>query len=1262
MLFFAIFVNLYAVNRIIKAIFFEHSSLEYSYIRNILRNHLFYTLLIFLLAGLLGGCSTQKNTRLSRTYHNVTSRYNVFFNGKESIKAGLAKIDKTVEDDFTQILPVYKESYTSAGSAARADMDNAVLKGSKLIQVHSITKKPKRQKIRTRQYKEFASQEEFNKWVDNSYLMMGQAYYYQHNFTSAVENFSYILRKFPREKIRYDAMVWLIRCYSEQERFPEALEMIESLQTDKSFPNHLEQELAVATADMYLKQKDYQEAIKFLDISIKKTFWKKDKARLQYIIAQLYQQTGEEAKASAAYRQVSRYNQPFKMDFNARINAAGMFSGQGDPEKLKKGLRKMLRDDKNLEFRDEIYFALANIFYREGDNEQAIENYQKSVASSVDNDYQLALSSVTLADIFFKGKKYRDARNYYDSAMMVISEEYPGFDKINDRYTSLSRLVDNLTTVEVQDSLQKLAKMPESERNTLINKWIADLKEKQRQQELIANRNQAERGYYNANEYRFGMGVTDQGSGWYFYNPQTISYGKTQFQQRWGRRKLEDNWRRSNKNIFTSEEDQEFAELADSTKAVVREDDPLEIAFYTQDLPVNDSLMAISNEKIRDGLFNAGKIFKTDFSDYTRSAESFENLNTRFPENIYLLSSWFDLYDDYELLGNKEKAQFYREQIISRFPQSKYARYLQNPNFFEELEIQQDSLNQLYQSAFRYYKEGRYADIIPMVPKMKALFPDTLLNEKIEFMNTVARGVTSDMSTFESLLKNYIASNAKAEPTGLAQEILTLIQDSTLTDYKKLVELGYLHDEIRNDEIQSDSLQKNDEFGGKYSYEEDLLHYFVIAYPKSAAVDINRLKFDLGIYNLDHYTKFDFDIEEENLDANNKLLLVRALQNKEQGLIYFRAIIRKADVFKSLKGVNYVNFITSSTNYRQILADKSLSDYLKFFMKNYSKFIGPDFKSDTEGEESPEELMARAERENELLKEKGKFVTVDIPVTTQVYNTVTDTLQNFVTAVKDKNLTLRPMLLQFADFNRNQFRTWNLALQIKQAGEYQFVVVKGIPGYAESMSYFRKVITERSLFKTLGQTTYRNFLINEVNLAKMLTNGEVDPYLDFFRTTYIQKAGQAAPSPSGQVSPALPGQPAVTQPAAAGNDITGPYKTSADSPHRFVLIIPSEGVDREGVISALRSFNSNAYGALTLSYTERKLDETRQMILVDGLGKQDVATAYFRQVVNARSIFTPLGDAAYRNFIITPANFDVFLERKNIAEYLEFFRKVYLNN
>jgi len=265
-----------------------------------------HTVLLFLLTGWITGCSTEKNTRVSRAYHNLTSHYNIYFNGKESMKAGLARVDQGVDDDYTRILPIYKESYPTSASAAKPDMDNAILKGSKLIQDHSITNKPKRRRIRTFNYQEFARKEEFNNWIDDSYLLIGQAYFYQHNFMSAIENFSYVMRKFSEEETKFDAMIWLARSYAEMERFTEAFEMLQALQADPGFPKRLEKELAKVNADFYLKQNEYSDAIKLLEIALDKTSSRKEKARIHYILAQLYRETGNLTKASEAFLAVPK--------------------------------------------------------------------------------------------------------------------------------------------------------------------------------------------------------------------------------------------------------------------------------------------------------------------------------------------------------------------------------------------------------------------------------------------------------------------------------------------------------------------------------------------------------------------------------------------------------------------------------------------------------------------------------------------------------------------------------------------------------------------------------------------------------------------------------------------------------------------------------------------------------------------------------------------------------------------------------------------
>lgn len=1234
-----------------------------AYKKNLLKRIFTHTLAITFLAFLLYGCSTEKNTRASRAFHNVTSQYNVYFNGNESVKKGVENIEQSLEDDFTRILPIYKSSNPSAARMVKSDMENAVIKASKLIEIHSITAKPKRKRNRTRKYQEFASKEEFNNWIDDSYILMGKAYFYQHNFVSAINNFSYVTRKFLDEETRYEAYIWLIRSYTELERFIEASEVIQAVQGDDEFPKNLERDLAIATADYYMKQKEYEEAIKFLNIGIKKTFWKQKKARYQYIVAQLYKELGHHDKAAGAFLAVTHMNPDYKMAFNAKINAAGVFSGEGDSEKLKKELRKMLRDKKNIDFQDQIYFALGNLFFNEGDQETAVDNYKKSVATSFQNQFQRALSAITLADIYFEDLNYIGAQSYYDSAMIIIDETYPDFETLSAKYNGLTNLVANLMVVEREDSLQKIALMQPAGRERFIANLIKEVQEQQRNAENLSLQGAQSQGYYRSNRYRMGMGNEQAGAGWYFYNPQTVSYGKVTFQQRWGKRTLEDNWRRSNKNTVSMDEISEFDELIDSTQMVIREEDPLKKEFYTQDLPLTDSLMAISHEKIRDALYNAGKIFKSEFSNYQRSAESFEDLNKRYPNNIYLLSAYFDLYDLYELMGDQQKSDYYRNLIITQFPESKYAQFLLNPNYFTELQAKTDSLNQLYQNTFSKYKTGLYRDVITQTVLMKELKPDSNLMAKIDFMGTVAQGTQTDVHNFETLLKKYLTNYPSAEPSNLATEILTLIQDSTLSDYQKLVDLGYISEEIQNEELLPENAV-DDEFGGKFSYETDLLHYFVIAYPREAKIDLNRLKFDIANYNIDHYTKLDFDIESENLNDETTLLLVRALENKENALIYHRAIIRKAAVFETLKDVDFVNFVASSTNYRQLLADKTLPDYLKFFVKNYSRYIQSDF-SDDELEVSPEELMARAKQEEEALQEKGKFVVVNAGGNS-LFNTQIDTTQNFVLAIKDKRLSTRQLLNGFSQFNRAEFRIWGLALQLKTTDDYQLMVVKGIPSLNESMSYFRKVVVSRNLFEPIGQTTYRNFLITDENLQKLVENNNIDEYLNFFRTNYSQRSqSQSQPAqPATQTSVTATEENTTEEMVQTGEIAkpvySGPYNKSVEGAHYLAFVLPTNGYFKADFIKGIADFNQANYGNIQLKIEEKQLDQVREMIIISGLNEKDDALMYFNKVKNTRSLYTPIGTAIYRNFLISAENFDVFMQEKNIVDYMDFYKMVYL--
>jgi len=644
-------------------------------------------LYLLCLIAVLMGCSTKKNTLYSRAYHNLSAHYNVYFNAKESLKAGLERMDKTIPDDFTHFLPVYKSSRPDAAKAATSEMDLAILKCSKLIALHSISKSPERKPNTSERYKKFASKSEFNEWVDESYVLMGQASYYNHDYHRANENFNYVIRKFTDNPIRYEAYLWMARTYLETGDNDKALEIFKLLERDGGFPKKLKKDLQIARAHYYMKNNQLDEAIAQLRSALQSHFPRNENLRFHYLLAQLLAATNKPEEAVREYRHVLKLKPPYQMAFNAKISA--MEQAGGNNEEIKKQLRKLLEDENNLEFRDRIYYAMGQIALKENRKSDAMNSFGLSVRSSTVNNSQRALSSLTLARILFEENNYLLSACYYDSAMAVIDVDYPGYREIMTRSASLKRLAENLNTITREDSLQKLALMPESERNTLINNLITKLQQEETRKLAEANRETSDQNYFRAQQYRPQIRVADNQNLWYFYNPSTVGIGKSEFQRIWGKRKLEDNWRRKNKVSVNGEDIAQVTDTIDNTiKSVGKKKiaDPKSKEYYLQDIPLTDSLRSVSNETIKTAFFNAGRIYQTDFNDVQRSIKTLEELNRRYPGSIYELPAWFELYKLNLQLENNQQASIYKDKIIKGYPDSKYSKYLLNPDYFVELE------------------------------------------------------------------------------------------------------------------------------------------------------------------------------------------------------------------------------------------------------------------------------------------------------------------------------------------------------------------------------------------------------------------------------------------------------------------------------------------------------------------------------------------------------------------------------------------------
>jgi tetratricopeptide (TPR) repeat protein len=868
----------------------------------------------------MGACSTEKNTLVTRTYHNVTSRYNIFFNGNESFKRGIKKMEDAHEDDFTRILPIFLYGNENTASAVAGDMERAIQKATKVITLHSITVKPEfKNGPQTEKQKDLYARNEYNKFVPCNYLLMGKAYLFRHDFFLALETFKFIMTEYHYDEIVYETQVWIARTLNEIEEYGEAEDVLEVLTGTQEFPEHLYPLLYSTLADMYMKQGEYDRAIEPLTRTLENVQEKDKKVRWSFILAQLHQEAGDPQRASDYYRDVIKMNPPYEMSFNARINRASVFSAGSDHAKeIRDELRKMLKDDKNADFKDQIYYALGNVSFREGKIEEALEMYKLSSTHSVGNTQQKTTTCLTIANIYYERQNYTQADLYYDSAMVYLSQDYPGYDEIMAKTRSLGKLVENLQVVQLEDSLQMLAGLPEAERFAIIDSIIARVQLEEtlaREQEMSAMRDQ-QFNRMALNESRRTGYSGDQGGKWYFYNQAAKGFGQPEFRMKWGNRKLEDNWRRSNKSEIKFETE-ELTEASDTSGALEEKTKILSNKsreFYLRDIPMSDSMIEISNARIIEGLYNAGSIYHHELLDLARAEETYRQLLDRFPGNDYALSTNYNLYKLHESQNNQQRADLYKRIIISEFPESQPALILTNPNYIRELQAKENEVNDFYRQTYEMYQLGDFYGVIRNSDTAMSRYREDPIIPKFQFLKVLAVGKTEDIMVFTQALDSLSKSSPDPEIAERSASILAFIMD---TDEEVKIET----EKIEAEEIyQADST-------GNFSY-----GLFV-----SGTVDINQLKFEFINLNLDLFPRKTFDVVHQELDQGVTAVLVRRFSDMEQANDYYNKAFRNDKIFEVLKDTEYRLFIISEGNERILTKDKGANKYWLFYQKHYGK-------------------------------------------------------------------------------------------------------------------------------------------------------------------------------------------------------------------------------------------------------------------------------------------------------------------------------------
>lgn len=882
------------------------------------RNIIPLSLLLLFLSITSISCSTKKNTVTRRAFHNLTSHYNPYWNGLEAFDAGMKELDNQIKTNYTETLPVENFGNLQQAQAINSHLDRAIEKASKVVQKHSM----------------FFERKELVRRVPDSYMLLGKSYFYKQDYFLARQTFEYVAQRYERQPIRFWSHLWQARTAIKLREYERSVTILDKLQTQVrrgDFPKDILPEIPIVYALHYTEQQDYKAAKPYLRKAADINRDKKIRARMYYILGQISQMEGNYSEANKYYASVIKLNPPYEMKFSATIRRAECFdAGRGSSKGIVDDLNKLLKDKKNKEFEDQIYYALALVALRENKDTTAYNYLRQSVAVSVSNDFQKVLSARKLADLYFDIPKFQDAYRYYDTTMQVLQYDYPDFSIIEERTDALKHLVEHLDVIQHQDSLQKLAAMPEAERNKIIDKIISDYKA---EQERIKKLEEAEAlldrpmmpTMPGRDPSRGMLQQVTGGGGWYFYNPQSIAYGASDFARKWGRRKLEDNWRVSDKRVYSSFDSDDQEEMEGDSIAGEKDGklagDPLKRDTYLEDIPLTPEDIAASNELVADAMYKAAYVFREELRDYPRSIETFEALLSRFPLYEQELSALFHLYTLNVIENNHTKADEYKSLIISKYPDSEYTKALSDPDYYTKKDEKKRRVESLYQDTYMAYKNDQHRMVVLYSNEAESAYPDSELLPKFAFLRTLAIGGLHNQDTLITYLKRYIGSYSSSDLVPLAQDMLASFG---IEGFEEEVELTPEEEETK----------KEAEKLSIYSLAPDDNHLFILILNLSKS-DPDASKIRISDFNSNNYKLANLTLNTVMLDNEHQMISVGNFKGMEHAMAYYNAIVKSDYVLSPQVRKDSYYFMISSGNYPVFYRDKEIDTYVKFFEKNY---------------------------------------------------------------------------------------------------------------------------------------------------------------------------------------------------------------------------------------------------------------------------------------------------------------------------------------
>ncbi len=915
-------------------------------------------LLLLIPVILTTACKTQKKrgeySAFGKFWHNTNAYFNGYFNANLLLEESFIALTDQHEENYNKVLPVFPYVEADNPQAVAANLDIAVEKVTVVATIH-----------------------EFSNWTDDCYLMIGKCQYLKQDYESAEETLEYMSREFTEEKImesrqkvkkskrkkrkrkspnqrrrkkskrkrkksssskkqkeaskeeeefddtfflkhrpaHQEGLLWLARTYVERDRFRDAEKLLTKLEENKKTYEEIRDQLAPVKAHLYLRRKNYTNAIPPLERAAKSAKEKNERARYYYILAQLYEMEDQNSKAFASFEKAAKYSKSYDMSFHARLSMEknSWAKGNTSTEEALKRLARLLKDDKNKEYIGQIYFTMAKVALKQGDKKKGIEYLEKSVNGAGSTPSQLAESYYLLATLYFEAEDFVNAKTYYDQALSVLSEKDERYDEVKLLSENLADIAANLEIITLQDSLLKISQMSEKEQKEFAAKLVKKRKKEaeERAAELAAaNKAAAPAPQLRNLANRTGAGGGKAPSTYVFYDPNKVTKGIRDFEKVWGTRTREDNWRRSNRP--DKNENQAQDTLANSNDLVLGDSKMEEVL---KDVPRTQEEINEANEKIKNALFELGTLYRDKLGYNENAVETLEELLNRYPGNDHELEAFYYLYIAHTDLGNIQKAKEYFNKICNSYPESIYCKILRDPSYAEEEFNKEKKLDEYYEITYDLFDQGEYQNALDRSQQIPEKFEQLMDNKhplrpKFALLTAFCLGQLSGEQSYVKALKDVVAKYPDTPEETRAKEIL------------RFFEGGGGEEDPKND---------------VYVTEDDKLHYSIILL-KDKGIKLDDAKIAVSNFNTKYYRLQRLRISNIFLgaDTDTPILVIRRFKNKKDAMDYYSGVQNNKADFITPDGA-YELFMINQSNYRQIIKQRSLDGYKEFFDKNYLK-------------------------------------------------------------------------------------------------------------------------------------------------------------------------------------------------------------------------------------------------------------------------------------------------------------------------------------